>query len=478
MPNVVDFQISLNLIPKEEIDNLKFISKTLKESGEECFLVGGSVRDLVLGKVPHEYDLTTSALPETIKSKFKRVFDTGILHGTVTIVIEKSSYEITTYRSEQGFTDGRRPDSVKFGVSLDEDLERRDFTINTLSWDLSQYPKAVLNDPFNGLEDIKRKILRTPLNPEIIFSDDPLRMLRAVRFACTLDFIIEESTFAGIKAMAPRLSIISAERISDEINKILMIPKPSIGFALLLKTGLLQQFFPEMIDLLGAEEVNGIGHKDNFWHTLQVLDNISEVSTNLWLRWAALMHDIAKPPTKRFDEKAGWTFHGHEVLGARWTQRIFRRLSLPLDDRMKYVQKLVRLHLRPIALVDEIVTDSAIRRLLFDAGDDIDDLMNLCRADITSKNQRKVVRFLENFDRVEQKISEVEEKDRIRNWKPPVKGQDIMRALNLMPGPEVGIVKKAIEEAILNGEIPNEYEAAYQFMLSYKTQIDSASQTE
>jgi len=471
--------------PSEILQILQAVSQASAQINQQSFVIGGFVRDYYIKKGANtkRTDLDFVTLGSGIAVAEKTAELLGIQNistfkrfGTAHIHWKGYDLEFVGARKESYSQDSRKP--IVENGTLEDDQNRRDFTINTLSWDLSQYPKAVLNDPFNGLEDIERKILRTPLNPEITFSDDPLRMLRAVRFACTLDFIIDENTFAGIKAMAPRLSIISAERISDEINKIIMIPKPSKGFALLLKTDLLQQFFPEMIDLLGAEEVNGIGHKDNFWHTLQVLDNISEVSTNLWLRWAALMHDIAKPPTKRFDEKVGWTFHGHEVLGAKWTPRIFRRLSLPLDERMKYVQKLVRLHLRPIALADEIVTDSAIRRLLFDAGDAIDDLMNLCRADITSKNQRKVIRYLENFDRVEQKIIEDEEKDRIRNWQPPVKGEDIMRELNLKPGPDVGIVKKAIEEAILNGEIPNEYEAAYQFMLSYKSKLDSAIQSE
>lgn len=471
-----------NTFPSEIQQILNAVSQASAQINQKSFVIGGFVRDFYIKKDANskrnDLDFVTLGSGITLAEKTAELLAVQTIStfkrfGTAHIHWNGFDLEFVGARKESYSQDSRKP--IVENGTLEDDQNRRDFTINTLSWDLSNYPNIILNDPFNGLGDIEQKILRTPLSPEITFSDDPLRMLRAVRFACTLDFTIEEKTMAGIIAMAPRLSIISAERISDEVNKIMLIPKPSKGFALLLKTELLQQFFPEMIDLLGAEEVNGIGHKDNFWHTLQVLDNISEVTEDLWLRWAALMHDIAKPPTKRFDEKAGWTFHGHEVLGAKWTPRIFRRLSLPLDDRMKYVQKLVRLHLRPIALADEIVTDSAIRRLLFDAGDTIDDLMKLCRADITSKNQRKVVRYLENFDRVEQKIVEVEKKDRIRNWQPPVKGEDIMRELNLKPGPDVGSIKKAIEEAILNGEIPNEYDAAYQFMLSLKSKLESSS---
>jgi poly(A) polymerase len=454
---------------------LNAVSKASSEINQQSFVIGGFVRDFYIKKGANsdrtDIDFVTLGSGIALAEKTAQILaiqtiSTFKRFGTAHIHWKGFDLEFVGARKESYSHDSRKP--VVENGTLEDDQNRRDFTINTLSWDLSAFPNVILNDPFNGLDDIEHKILRTPLNPEITFSDDPLRMLRAVRFACTLDFTIEQQTKNAIKAMASRLSIISSERIIDEINKIMMIPKPSKGFALLLETELLQQFFPEMVDLLGAEELNGIGHKDNFWHTLQVIDNISEVSSDLWLRWAALMHDIAKPPTKRFDEKSGWTFHGHEVLGAKWTPKIFRRLSLPLDDRMKYVQKLVRLHLRPIALVDEIVTDSAIRRLLFDAGDAIEDLMKLCRADITSKNQRKVLRYLENFDRVEQKIIEVEEKDRIRNWQPPVSGEDIMRELGLKPGPEVGVIKKAIEEAILNGEIPNEYDSAFQFMLSFK----------
>ncbi|MEX2397529.1 MAG: HD domain-containing protein, partial [Balneolales bacterium] len=328
-----------------------------------------------------------------------------------------------------------------------------------------------LHDPFGGLQDLENKLIRTPVEPDITFSDDPLRMLRAIRFATQLDFEIEEKTLDSIRKSAHRMEIISQERIVDELNKIIMSPIPSVGFAHLFETGLLKIIFPELYNLRGVEEVNGIRHKDNFWHTLQVLDNVAMRSEDLWLRWAAILHDIAKPPTKRFSPLVGWTFHGHDALGARWAKRIFRKFSLPLDHRLRYVQKLVRLHLRPIALVNEIVTDSAIRRLIVEAGDNLDDLMTLCRADITSKNTRKVKQYLRNFDAVEQKVNEVAEKDRLRNWKPPITGNEIMQALQLRPGPQVGIIKKAVEEAIMEGEIPNEHDAAYNYVLKIKNRV-------
>ncbi len=318
------------------------------------------------------------------------------------------------------------------------------------------------------MKDLRDGIIRTPVNPEQTFSDDPLRMMRAIRFATQLNFHIHDDTFKAITDMADRINIISKERVIEELNKIILAKKPSIGFTMLFKTGLLHEFLPEMVDLYGVKEINGQRHKDNFWHTLQVLDNVAETSDNLWLRWAAILHDIAKPPTQRFDESVGWTFHGHDALGAKWTKRIFKRLNLPLDERMRYVQKLVRLHLRPIALVSEEVSDSAIRRLIFDAGDYIDDLMKLCRADITSKNENKVERFQENFNKVEQKILEVEKKDKIRNWKNPLTGDEIMTALDIEPSRIIGDIKESIKEAILNGEIPNNHDAAFKFMMDNK----------
>jgi tRNA nucleotidyltransferase (CCA-adding enzyme) len=318
------------------------------------------------------------------------------------------------------------------------------------------------------VQDLKNRLIRTPVDPHRTFSDDPLRMMRAIRFATELQFEIEDKTLAAIREMAPRIEIVSQERIAEELNKIVLAQKPSLGFALLFETGLLQRFFSEMADLQGVEEIKGVRHKDNFWHTLKVLDNVAEASNDLWLRWAAIMHDIAKPATQRFVEGVGWTFHGHDAVGANWVEPIFRRLGLPLDERMRYVRKLVRLHLRPIALASEEVSDSAIRRLIYDAGDDIDDLMALCRADITSKNDRKVKQYNRNFDRVERKIQEVEAKDRIRNWKNPVDGNEIMEALDVPPGRVIGDIKDAIKDAILDGEIPNEHDAAFEYMMQIK----------
>lgn len=396
--------------------------------------------------------------------------------GTAQVKYKDVDLEFVGARKESYDRNSRKP--VVEDGTLEDDQRRRDFTINALSWSLNKEDFGTLRDPFDGIKDLNEGIVRTPLEPEITFSDDPLRMLRAIRFATQLNFQIEEKTFQGMKNTADRIEIISSERIATELNKVILSETPSKGFVYLSETGLLQHFFPEMENLHGVEVKNGVSHKDNFWHTLQVLDNVAKMSDNLWLRWAAILHDIAKPPTKKFSDTAGWTFHGHEALGAKWVKRIFRRLSLPLDERMRYVRKLVRLHLRPIALVDEIVTDSAIRRLIFDAGDDIDDLMLLCRADITSKNDRKVKRFLKNFDLVEQKIKEVEEKDRIRNWQPPIDGLEIMDTLNLQPGREVGIIKKAIEEAILEGKISNTHEAARNYMIEHKDKLLSGGSSD
>jgi poly(A) polymerase len=455
---------------------------TISDAGEELgfkvYVVGGFVRDYYLNRIEKDgvadIDIMTIGsglkLASDVAKKLKvRSVNEFKQFGTAHFSYKNMSVEFVGARRESYRRESRKP-IVEDG-SLEDDQQRRDFTINALSWSLNKDEYGLLLDPYGGIQDLQNGIIRTPIDPVVTFNDDPLRMLRAIRFAGQLNFYIEENTFQGIVECADRITIISQERITEELNKMLACSKPSIPLALLFKTGLLKYIFPELLALHGVDEVNGHRHKDNFWHTLEVVDNIVPHTDNLWLRWAALLHDIAKPPTKKFDPREGWTFHGHDALGARWVKNIFRRFGLPMDDRMKYVAKLVRLHLRPIALASEVVTDSAVRRLIFDAGDDIDDLMTLCRADITSKNHEKVNRYLRNFDRVADKIIEVEEKDRLRNWQPPVDGNEIMETLGLEPGKKVGLIKKAIEEAILNGDIPNEHDAAFEFMMKHKDQI-------
>jgi tRNA nucleotidyltransferase/poly(A) polymerase len=449
------------------------IFKTVGSCGNDMeqpvYVVGGYVRDSLLGRSSKDVDFVTVGpgipLAKCVNRELKERTHLSVFKnfGTAQIKSDDWEFEFVGARKES-YTRGSRKPIVEDG-SLEDDQLRRDFTINAMSISLNSDSFGELLDPFNGQSDLKDGIIRTPRDPVVTFDDDPLRMLRAARFASQLNFEIESETFQAMKDRAPRLSIVSMERIIDEVNKIMMSPKPSVGFKILFDTGLLQQFFPEFCDLQGVETVNGISHKDNFYHTLEVLDNVAERSDHLWLRWAAVMHDIAKPRTKRFDQKEGWTFHGHEDKGARMTKGIFRRLKLPMDHRMKYVQKLVLLHLRPIPLVKESVTDSAIRRLLFDAGDDLDDLLLLCRCDITSKNERKVKRFLKNLDVVEQKIQDVEERDRVRNWQPPVSGEDIMNLFKIGPGREIGIIKNALKEAILDGKIANSKQEALNFVV-------------
>ncbi|MCC5938849.1 MAG: HD domain-containing protein [Lunatimonas sp.] len=436
--------------------------------GLETYVVGGYVRDLILERPCKDIDFVCIGDGISLAKKVAKTYGDQVPvtvfknFGTAMIKVEDWEVEFVGARKESYRSDSRKP--VVEAGTLQEDQERRDLTINALAISVNEKTFGTLIDPFDGLRDMKRKIIRTPTDPNITFSDDPLRMMRAVRFATQLTYDIEPDTFDGIMHNAHRLSIISGERIIDELNKIILTPKPSYGFKLLFVSGLLQEFFPEMVELQGVDSVGDKSHKDNFYHTLQVLDNVAAVSDNLWLRWAAIMHDIAKPATKRFNKKVGWTFHGHEDKGARMTPGIFRRLKLPMDDRMKYVQKLVRLHLRPIALVKDEVTDSALRRVLFEAGEDIDDLMKLCRADVTSKNNTKVKRFLANFDKVESKLAEVEEKDQLRNFQPPVSGDEIMSIFGLRPSKVVGEIKEEIKEAILDGKIQNNKNQALELM--------------
>ena len=451
------------------------ISECADKLNLPCFVIGGFVRDLILKRESNDIDVVVLGSGIEMATELKKTLGKGAYlsvfknFGTAQVKYKDIEIEFVGARKESYRSDSRKP--IVENGTLEDDQNRRDFTINAMAICLNKDRFGELVDPFNGVQDIELKIIRTPLDPDITFSDDPLRMLRCIRFATRFKFSIEQCTFEALSTNKERISIISQERITEELNKILLTEKPSIGFMLLDKCGLLDIILPEVAALKGIETVNGKSHKDVFLHTLQVLDSVAQKSDKLWLRWAALLHDIGKPATKKFDDKIGWTFYNHNFIGEKITGRMFKRLKLPLSEDLRYVQKMVNLHMRPIALVEEEITDSAVRRLLFEAGDDIDDLMALCEADITSKNEEKVKRYTQNLMIVRQKLKDIEEKDHVRNFQPPISGEEIMQTFNLKPCAQVGEIKNAIKNAILDGIIPNDYEAAKEFMFGVAKQL-------
>lgn len=462
-------------ITQKERELLELIGKVADNQHVDAYAIGGYVRDKILGRASKDIDIVCLGsgieLAEAVAQNLYPQPKVSVFQRFGTAMLRSGEWEVEFVgaRKESYRADSRKP--IVENGSLEDDQNRRDFTINAMAISLNQHNFGEILDPFGGMRHLEQRLIKTPLAPDQTFSDDPLRMMRAIRFATQLNFRIDADTLASITRNKERIHIISKERVTTELEKIMASPKPSIGFKLLFDTGLLKLIFPEVAQLQGVEARNGRRHKDNFYHTIEVLDNVAEKSNNIWLRWAALLHDIAKPPTKRFDPVVGWTFHGHETLGAAMVPRIFAKLRLPQDGKMKYVQKLVQLHLRPIALTKEEITDSAIRRLLFEAGEDIDDLMVLAQCDITSKKEEKVERYLANYEIVRQKLIEIEEKDQLRNWQPPITGEIIMETFGLSPSRPVGVIKEFVKNAILDGDIPNNYDAAYALMIAKAKEI-------